>query len=388
MQFQYLLQEHWLTVVVSDSEKHDNVITSSANFLTPNTGSSAKSEVSHQQMDSVHAATESEGEQSVLNATESDQTNTISKQRAVTVSASPKSSLPAIHSDSPSDFTSVHNEISTVVTQARQDITAHCMLIPFLSSSESRETIAAISQTYGVQVSLVKTSGQLCLVGYFARASRQINVLQKVQAKDYLIPKVPISEFYTWTFMNKTYEREQLPPFVSRILNNLHHHDQVSFHVDGILYTADLSAMTLTDTRTGETAPLYKPRSPTWLFSLDQNCQQYLNFVENDSNTLESMYRYGGSGIVLSGVHHLIEFVSMCELNLETGVSTSIRRNPPPLSNSLPDYICRLAVTGPTERLNEAVKQITKQLEPLCITTSLTFKLGIISSHTLILNIF
>ena len=392
--FHILLQEssQWLTLVVPDNEKHDK--TSGTDFLTSNTGSSAKSEISHLQVDSVRAATESGEQQSVtfpLSPIKPVQTNTISKQGAVTVSASPDSSSPAIPSGSPSDINSVHNEISTVVTQVRQDIMAHCMLIPFLSSSEPREAVAAISQTYGVQVSLVNTSGQLCLVGDFARASHQINLLQKLQAKNYLIPKVLISEFYTWTFMNKTYGQEQLPPVVNHILNdhyNLHHGGQTSFHVNGIRYTADLSLMTLTDTRTGETAPLfYKPRPPTWLYSLDQNCQQFLNFVENDSNTLETMYRYGGSGIVLSGVHHLIEFVSMCELNLDTGVSSSIRRNPSPLSNLLPDYTCRLAVTGPPGSLDEAVTQIKNQLESLCITTSLTLRLGGISSHTLWQNI-
>ena len=323
------------------------------------------------------------GKALLVNPEMGDHINTIAKLHNVTVHANYRRPSKAVLSGSPTEVALVHNEITALTNEVKRSITAHCMLIPMLSSLQARTMLATISQMCNIEVSLVNTSGKFCRV---SDLSHRITLVLKKEVSEYLTPTVPISTSYNWMFMNRSSQLERLPLFVNKILNSHYWSNVVGpvpFQFDDIQYTADLSTMTLTDIRSRETTSLYKEllQSPTWLFSLDQNQKHFLNYVENDSSTLETVYRYGGCSVALSGVDHFVEFISMCQTNQSTGVTTSIRRDPPPVSNLLPDYECHLAVTGPPSRLDEAVQEIMRQLETLCLTTSLTFRLCRISHH-------
>lgn len=156
---------------------------------------------------------------------------------------------------------------------------------------------------------------------------------------------------------------------------------QTQFQFDDRLYIADLSAMTLMDTTSGEAALLHKePQQLYWSFAPEQQ-GDFLNFVQGESEAIEFMYRYGGSSIALSGVNHLMEFNSMHQLNLSTGKTSLIKRCPPPLSSVLPDYNCQLVLTGSPEGLSEVTMEVMKQLDTFCTRMEFTCKLPGISQH-------
>ena len=287
-------------------------------------------------------------------------------------------------SGSPQGVVCVHNEISTLASQVKRDIKAHCMLLPILLSHQAIDVITIIRERYGIEVNLATISGLLQPIQDVIQAGRQIQLLQKVQIRVYLIPSVSVSELYIWSFINKHSVLELLPPSVNELLNNwyrLQISGQKQFQFNSVSYIADLSAMTLMDTMTGEIVSLYKElQSPCWSFAQDQQ-GNFLNFVQSDSDTIESMYRYGGSSITLSGANHLIEFTSMHHLNLSTGKTFLIRRCPPPLSSVLPDFTCHLVLTGSPDSLNEVTMEVMKQLDTLCTLTEFTCKLPGISQH-------
>ena len=309
----------------------------------------------------------------------------VARLHGVTVCADVPVYSQAVLSGSPQGVASVHGEISTLTCQVKRDVKAHCMLIPILFSLQAREVLSRISQNYGIEVSLIGPSRTFLPIHCLIKACQQIQLLQKVHVKDYLIPLVSISKFYTWAFMNEHSQLEQLPSTINKLLNNrysLNIGGQESFQVGDVPYIADLSAMTLIDARSCKAVSLHKePQPPCWLYSLDEHHRQFLNYVQSEANALESMYCYGGSSITLSGVNNLVEFISMRQVNLDTGKIVSIKRNPPPASNLLPDYDCQLVLTGPPEILDQAVHEFMKQLDPLCTTTDLTCKLSGISQH-------
>ena len=309
----------------------------------------------------------------------------IASQHNVTVSAMPDKLSQVMVSGSPQGVAYVHNEINTIVSQSKRDIKAHCMVLPILFSQQARDVVTITREQYGIEVSLVTTSDQLHPVqDVILQASNQIQLLQKVQANTYLIPLVSIPQLYTWSFVNKLSALVPLPAYVNELLSNwycLQINGQKQFQCDDRLYIADLSAMTLTDTTSGETASLYKKLQPLcWSFAPYQK-GDFLNFVQSESEAIEFLYRYGGSSISLSGLNHLMEFNSMHQLNLSTGKTSVIKRYPPPLSSVLPDYNCHLVLTGSPERLNEVTVEIMKQLDTLCTWTEFTCSLPGISQH-------
>ena len=307
------------------------------------------------------------------------------KQHNVTVSAMPDNLSQVVVSGIPSGVACVHNEISTLASRAKRDIKAHCMVLPIIFSQQAREMITIVRERYGIEISIVTTSGLFHPVhNVLTQANDQTQLLlQKVQASTYLIPLVSISEPYTWSFINKLSALVPLPAYVNELLSNwycLRINEQKQFRFDGRLYIADLSAMTLVDTTSGETVLLHKePQQPYWSFAPDQ--QRECCFVQSESEAIEFLYRYGGSSIALSGGNHLIEFNSMHQLNLSSGKTSLIKRHPPPLSSVLPDYNCHLVLTGSPEGLSEITMEIMKQLDALCTLTEFTCKLPGISKH-------
>ena len=309
----------------------------------------------------------------------------LAKQHNVTVSAMPDNLSQVVISGSPPGVAFVHNEISTLASQAKRDIKAHCMVLPILFSQQAKEMIAMVGERYGIEISVVTTAGLFHPIhDVLIQANDQIQLLQKVQASNYLIPLVSISEPYTWSFINKLSALVPLPAYVNELLSNwycLQINGQKQFQFDDRLYIADLTAMMLVDTTSGETVFLHKePQQPYWSFAPDQQ-RECLNFVQSESEAIEFMYRYGGSSVALSGVNHLIEFNSMHQLNLSTGKTSLIKRHPPPLSSVLPDYNCHLVLTGSPEGLREITVEIMKRLDALCTQTEFTCKLPGISQH-------
>ena len=270
-------------------------------------------------------------------------------------------------------------------------ISAHCMLIPILLSLQAIEVISIISQRCSVKISLFNISRQHQPLFEVIKAIGQLQppLLQKVCVKDYLFPVTHISVFYDWSYyVNTIAQMELLPPFVAGLLNDQYLSclgGQRHFQIDGICYVADLSAMSLTDTMSGRTTSLHKESNlPTWLFSLDQNNEQFLNFVQNDAISLETMYRYGGSSIDLSRVENDVvatEFISMRQVNVTTGKITPIKRNPPPFSDILPDYNSLLSISGPSEIVDSVAQEIMSQLDSLCTTTSFVHRLTGTTQH-------
>ena len=382
----------WLTLVPPGDEKTDTV--ASAGFHTCNTETSTSTFPNHQQIAITQTANEMQsvinfpseliGRALLLTPRIASHINLVAKLHNVTVSADNASQV--ILSGSPQGVAYVHNEINTLASQAKRDIKAHCMLIPILFSHQARDVITIIRQRCDIEISLVATSGLFPPILDLIQASHQIQLLQKVQVKNYLIPLVPVSELYTWSFINKHSVSEPLPASVNQLLNNrysLQFGGQEQFQFNGVSYVADLSTMTLVDTLSGETVTLCKePLSPYWLFAQDQQ-RDFLNFVQSDSDAIECMYCYGGSSVTLSGVNHLIEFTSMHQLNLKTAKTSLIKRYPPPASSVLPDYNCHLVLIGSPDSLNETTKEIMKQLDALCALTEFTCKLPGVSQHWL-----
>ena len=332
----------------------------------------------------INFPSEQIGRALMLNQKIANQINLVAKLHSVTVSAMQDKLSQVVLSGSPQGVAYVHNEISTLASQAKRDIKAHCMLLPILLSHQARDVITIIRERCGIEVNLATISGIFQPIQYIIQASCQIQLLQKMQVRAYLIPSASLPELYTWSFINKHSILEPLPASVNELLNNwyrLQISGQEQFQFNGVPYIADLSAMTLMDTVSGETVSLYKEsQSPYWLFAQDQQ-QDFLNFVRSDSDAIESMYRYGGSNITLSGVNHLIDFTSMHQMSLSTGKTSLIKRCPPPLSSVLPDYTCHLVVTGSPDSLGEVTMEIMKQLDALCTRTEFTCKLPGISQY-------
>ena len=330
----------------------------------------------------INFPSEQIGRALMLNQKIANQINLVAKLHSVTVSAMQDKLSQVVLSGSPQGVAYVHNEISTLTSQAKRDIKAHCMLLPILLSHQARDVITIIRERCGIEVNLATISGTFQPIQYIIQAGCQIHLLQKMQVRAYLIPSASLPELYTWSFINKHSILEPLPASVNELLNNwyrLQISGQEQFQFNGVPYIADLSAMTLMDTVSGETVSLYKEsQSPYWSFAQDQQ-QDFLNFVRSDSDAVESMYRYGGSNITLSGVNHLIDFTSMHQMSLSTGKTSLIKRCPPPLSSVLPDYTCHLVVTGSPDSLGEVTMEIMKQLNALCTRTEFTCKLPGIS---------
>ena len=289
-----------------------------------------------------------------------------------------------VPSDNTQTVVPVQSDIR-ILTSQDKGIPAHCMLIPILFSSQALAVVTTLCQSCGVNISLMNTTGQN-IVCNVSEAIRRVQgcVLQKVHIKDYLIPTTYISQLYTWTVIDSnTHERKVLSLSVNQHLNSRYHiGGQDIVECGGIRYVVDFSAMTLTDPRSNKTVALCKEAlTPSWFYSLEQNNEQFFNFVEHDSIKLESVYRYGGPGIVLSGVEHLVDFIRMCKVNLASGQTTSIKRQPLPFCTTLPDYNAHLMLSGPPERLDEAAHELMRQLELLCSTTSFTFMFNMIAQH-------
>ena len=280
----------------------------------------------------------------------------------------------------------VLREISTLTLQVKRHITAHCVLTPILFSSQGRQLIHSLQQKYVVDISLIDIHARFHLANSFVEAFySQRQLLQKAQVKDFLFPIDPAHTHCNWAFTRNS-QQQPLPGFVNQLLSSRYCQNSIGeeiFQIDGIAYRADLSAMILTDTRSGETETLNKvPQEVIWRHYLqDQTNAQLVDCFPHHSSSLETMYRYGGSSVTLSGTRHLVDFFSMSEANLDTGKATTISRFPAPQSNLLPDYNCHLVLSGPPETLDEAARVITHELDSLCVPSTLTVNLSGISQH-------
>ena len=332
----------------------------------------------------INFSSEVIGRTLMLNPKTASHINLVAKLHNVTVSATQDRLSQVMLSGSPQGVVYVHNEISALASQAKRGIKAHCMLLPILLSHQAKDMITIIRERYGIEVSLATFSGVLQPIQDIMQAGYQVQLLQKMQVRTYLIPSVSVPELYTWSFINKHSVLELLPGSVNKLLNNwscLQISGQEQFQFNGVAYIADLSTMTLTDTMSGETVSLHKePQLPYWSYSQDQ-CGDFLNFVQSDSDIIESMYHYGGSSITLSGANLLMEFTSMHQLNLSTGKTSLIKRCPPPPSSVLPDYTCHLVLIGSPDSLHKVAMEVMKQLDTLCTPTEFTCKLPGISQH-------
>lgn len=157
----------------------------------------------------------------MLNPTIASHIHLVAEQRNVTVSAMPDKLSQVTVSGSRQGVAYVHNEISTLASQAKRDIKAHCMVLPILLSQQARDMVITVRERYGMEISLITTSGLFHPIqDIILHTNNQMQLLQKVQVNTYLIPLVSISELYTWSFVNKLSALVPLPAYVNELLSN------------------------------------------------------------------------------------------------------------------------------------------------------------------------
>ena len=118
-----------------------------------------------------------------------------------------------------------------------------------------------------------------------------------------------IDVVYSWKVKNDRGDKVMvLPSLVNNYLNKtffIDKKDEAKFEFNDICYTANVSTMCITEMETGVKMSLdVEIVAPTWSYVISED--EYVAHEVHDCESLEGMYRYGGSFITIAGSRHTL----------------------------------------------------------------------------------
>ena len=132
-----------------------------------------------------------------------------------------------------------------------------------------------------------------------------------------------------------------------------------------------MTTLKLIEARTDESFTLIKEvQQPVWSYCLDS--KKFVAHTAADSQALENLYRYRGSFITLAGDKHTLDLTKMQQINLKTGESIAVKRDPAIVQTMAPEFTISIAFRGLSNSLDSAVKAVQKKLKSFLCSCTLT----------------
>lgn len=252
-----------------------------------------------------------------------------------------------------------------------------CIFAPLLLTANVVRSLNEIEESYLIEISVSQSSKACLLVEEFSSHINQNGEgkpLRVIDLKEFMTPKVPIYINFKWMMKDETGQLFALSKGINEHLNkfyNTSRGDETRFMMNGEQFIANVSSLEVTDTRTGYKWTLVQEsQQPTWSYTIDANT--FIDHEVSDSEALESLYRYGGSFIMLAGNKHTLDLSAIQQIDLQTGERVAVQRYPAMYQGAPPEYSITLSVRGIGDSLEAGVKAVQDKLQSFLSSCTIT----------------
>ena len=304
---------------------------------------------------------------------------------SITVTEDTASLMQATLTGSQKDIDYLKNEILSLNTQLQFDLITqtkelHCMYAPLFLSESVADALAEIEESHLIEISVVEHGKAYLTVDKFSLCVKtkiaESNMLRVNDLVDFRTPTEPILMNFEWKMKYRGQyvplgreAQQQLTDFYYTSKSNDNKTNYLMLKDE--LFVADVTSFKLIKVKTGESFALIKDvQQPVWYYSLDG--KKFVAHTTADSQALENLFRYGGSFITLAGDKHTLDLTKMQQINLNTGESVTVKRDPTIGHNKVPELSITLAVRGLDNGLDSAVKAVQEKLQSFLCSCTLT----------------
>ena len=310
----------------------------------------------------------------------------LAKSHGVTVSISltedTASLMQATLTGSQNGIHHLKNEILALTTQLQFDFETqrkelHCMFAPLFLSESIADALAEIEESHVIEISVVERGRAYLSVDEFSLLFKPKVGGESLRVKDlenFRKPTVPILMNFNWKVKNsqdqilplRLQTQQQLTAFYNTRKDN-----KTTLTLNGEQFVADMTTLKLIKVKTGESFTLIKEvQKPVWSYCLE--AKKFVAHTTADSQALENLYRYGGSFITLAGDPYTLDLTKMQQINLKTGESVTVKRDPAIVQTMAPEFTISIAVRGLGDSLDSAVMAVQQKLKSFLCSCTLT----------------
>ena len=275
------------------------------------------------------------------------------------------------------------NELHDLVKHVQESITTElvtpiipCALFPTLVTQQMLSTVAEIEKKNRVRILVRKANNsQLSLDSEEITQpfSSPGSLPKVVDFRDFIVPFQPVRTNYRWQFENNSGEFEPVTGEVQEYMNDRYYSGLPQFSYNGKHYDIDFVGEKIHEIETGVVHKLRKePVPPAWYHYVGSQLG-YVNFEPRDSEALESLLLYGGSGVkVLHIQNATVDFENMALVNLRslfTEPLITICRFPNlDTASRVPTYGIKLAIEGLEDDIRFSQLALREELEGINLT--------------------
>ena len=278
----------------------------------------------------------------------------------------------------PKGIAKAESKLNQLVTEIQEKIISEvvsplvpCAFIPLLMSQEVLSLLEEIEENNRVNIVVCKTDGSQASLNapeFTQHLSSPESIPKLIDFKDILTPIQPVPIEYKWQ-VEYAGEFQPVPREVEQFINRCYYSGLPQFSYNGKHYQLDIVDEWLCDADTGTVHKLLKqPVPPVWSYCLGSE-MNFLDFPPQDSETLDNLLCYGGSGVkVLHIDKGTVDFENMALVNLGSLVPTdliNVRRNPP--ISAMPMYGFRLAIKGLKDDISFAKLNLKAKIEEISL---------------------
>ncbi len=211
--------------------------------------------------------------------------------------------IPEAFADMQTNLLSLHHQLQEMLAIKYKQM--HCAILPLLLDSRVSKALADIESKYHVEICIADNTGSVVSISKFIpvlQSECADRLLLTADLQNISVSSVLINVVYSWKVKNNRGDEDiVLPSLVNGYLNKtffIDKKDEATFEFNGMYYTANVSTMCITEMETGVKMNLnVEVIAPSWSYVISED--EYVAHEGSDSESLEDMYRYGGSLILL-----------------------------------------------------------------------------------------
>ena len=286
------------------------------------------------------------------------------------------SGIPDAFEDVQTNLVSLDHQLQEMIGIKYEQM--HCAILPLLLDSRVSKALADIESKYHVEICVADNTGAVISVKKFIpllQSECADRSLLTVHLTDISVPSEYINVVYSWKVKNDRGNKIiVLPSQVNKYLNKtffIDKKDEAKFEFNGICYTANVSTMCIVEMETGVKKSLdAEVVAPTWSYIISED--EYVAHEVRDCESLEGMYRHGGSFVTLAGSRHTLDLSHMQQIDLETGHRIALKRDPVIGHTEAPQYFITFAIRGLQNSLEVAKQAVVRKFKSFCRTVNFT----------------
>lgn len=256
-------------------------------------------------------------------------------------------------------------------------MSVHCAFLPLLSELSFSKALAEIELKNYIEIGIADNSGTVASIKEFIQLLQSEcyagRLLTTDELKNICIPDVPINSDYEWQLQSEG-GVITLPGPVNQYLNQAfftERKEKAEFEFNNLHYSVNFSLMQIKENETGHLMSL--KFEPSWSYAISDS--DFVAHEAQDSVSLENLFRFGGSFVMLAGSKHSVDVTAMHQIDLESGVRVAVKRSPTPEHQQVPKYFVTIPIRGLPNSLQPAIGAINRALKSFCATVNFTNEL-------------